>query len=157
MIRALAGIWLAVSLVAAPVQSKSSSSHKTSKTATHKSTHSRSSAHRRRRSRPARPSYQLHPEADRYRQIQQALAERGYFKGTADGKWDAASVDALKRFQADQKIDNEGKIDALSLKDLGLGAKHDGVTAATVPLSAASSDTPPAPPSSLPEETPPPQ
>lgn len=74
------------------------------------------------------PSYQLHPDPERYQQIQQALADRGYFKGEANGAWSDDSVEAMRRFQADQKIDDDGKIDALSLIALGLGPKHDGAT-----------------------------
>jgi len=93
------------------------------------------------RRKPAGPSYQLHPDPQRYQQIQQALTERGYFKGQADGTWNDDSVDALKRFQADQKIEPDGKINALTLTGLGLGPKHDGTSAGTVPLSAAQSGT----------------
>jgi hypothetical protein len=75
------------------------------------------------------PSYQQHPDPERYRQIQEALTERGYFKGEVNGQWGDDSVDALKRFQADQKLDNDGKINALTLIGLGLGPKHDGSTA----------------------------
>jgi hypothetical protein len=96
------------------------------------------------RSAPA-PSYQLHPDPDRYTQIQQALADRGYYKGTVNGEWNDDSVDAMRRFQADNKIDNDGKIDALSLTGLGLGPRHDGSTAAAVSLSAATPPPPPAP------------
>lgn len=93
----------------------------------------RASSHGRARGRSARrapaPSYQLHPDPQRYQQIQQALADRGYFKGAVNGQWADDSVDALKRFQADQKLDNDGKINALTLNGLGLGPKHDGSTA----------------------------
>lgn len=100
---------------------------------------------RRARAKPA-PSYQLHPDPERYQQIQQALADRGYFKGQVNGEWGDDSVDALKRFQADQKIDTDGKINALSLIGLGLGPKHDGTTGRNAPL-------PPAPesPAATPE------
>ncbi len=97
----------------------------------------------------AAPSYQLHPDPERYQQIQQALADRGYFKGAVNGQWNDDSVDALKRFQADQKLDAEGKIDALTLTGLGLGPRHDGSTAGTVPLSATDSATNPAAPPPL--------
>lgn len=80
------------------------------------------------------PSYQLHPDPERYAEIQRALAERGYFHGDATGEWKDDSVDALKRFQADQKLPDDGKISALTLSGLGLGPRHDGSTAATVPL-----------------------
>src|ERR1700761_7151770 len=75
--------------------------------------------------RPApRPTYQQHPDPERYQQIQQALADHGYFKGQVNGQWGDDSVDALKRFQADQKLDDDGKISALTLTGLGLGPKH---------------------------------
>lgn len=83
---------------------------------------------------PPPPSYQLHPDPERYQQIQQALADRGYFKGEANGTWGDDSVDALRRFQTDQKLPDDGKITALSLTGLGLGPRHDGSTATTVPL-----------------------
>jgi len=74
---------------------------------------------------PPAPSYQLHPDPERYQQIQQALADRGYFKGQVNGQWGDDSVDALKRFQTDQKLDNDGHLNALTLTGLGLGPKHD--------------------------------
>jgi hypothetical protein len=73
----------------------------------------------------AAPSYQLHPDPERYQQIQQALAGKGYFKGAVNGQWGDDSVDALKRFQLDQKLDNDGRLNALTLIGLGLGPKHD--------------------------------
>ncbi len=134
MARAIVLTLLATALWATPVKPPAVSSS----TSTHKA--------KKKRRRPAHvaaaPSYQLHPDPDRYRQIQQALADRGYFKGQVSGEWNDDSVEALKHFQADQKLDGDGKIDALTLKGLGLGAKHDGTTAGTVPLSAATSSAP---------------
>jgi hypothetical protein len=83
----------------------------------------------------AGPTYQLHPDPERYQQIQQALADKGYFKGQVNGEWGDDSIDALKRFQADQKLDNDGHLNALTLTGLGLGPKHDPY----VPLSGGSS------------------
>jgi peptidoglycan hydrolase-like protein with peptidoglycan-binding domain len=71
-----------------------------------------------------RPPVQQQPSSDRYKEIQQALADKGYFRGTADGAWNGDSIDALKRFQKDQNLDPDGKIGALSLMALGLGPKH---------------------------------
>ena len=71
-----------------------------------------------------RPPVQQQPSSDRYKEIQQALADKGYFRGPADGAWSGDSVDALKRFQKDQNLDPDGKIGALSLMALGLGPKH---------------------------------
>jgi hypothetical protein len=70
-----------------------------------------------------------HPDADRLREIQKALADKGYFKGEVNGVWNADSVDALKQFQTQQNLTADGKISALSLIGLGLGPKHDGTVA----------------------------
>ena len=73
---------------------------------------------------------QLAPTPERYKEIQDALVAKSYLKpDDATGGWNQASVDALKRFQADQKIESSGKINSLSLIALGLGPKRD--TAAT--------------------------
>ena len=67
----------------------------------------------------------MQPTPERYREIQQALTEKGYFGGAADGNWGPESVDALKRFQHDQNLTEDGKIGSLSLIALGLGPKRD--------------------------------
>jgi peptidoglycan hydrolase-like protein with peptidoglycan-binding domain len=72
---------------------------------------------------PAERSQQA-PTPERYREIQQALASKGYLKSDPSGAWDTDTQDAMRRFQADQKLDQTGKIDALSLISLGLGPKH---------------------------------
>ena len=64
---------------------------------------------------------QVQPTADRYKEIQDALASKGYFAGPSDGTWGASSAEALKHFQHDQSLNEDGKIDALSLIALGLG------------------------------------
>jgi hypothetical protein len=84
------------------------------------------------RARAATPAIQNHPDPERYQQIQQALSDRGYFKGDANGAWGADSQDALLRFQTDKKLDADGKITALTLQNLGLGPTHDG---SSMPLS----------------------
>jgi peptidoglycan hydrolase-like protein with peptidoglycan-binding domain len=69
----------------------------------------------------AHRSSQQQPTPDRYREIQQALADKGYFAGSPDGSWSPESVAALKRFQRDQNLVDDGKIGSLSLIALGLG------------------------------------
>jgi peptidoglycan hydrolase-like protein with peptidoglycan-binding domain len=66
------------------------------------------------------------PTPDRYKQIQQALVDKGYLKGEPTGVWDADSASAMQRFQQDQKLTPTGKINAPSLIGLGLGAKSAG-------------------------------
>jgi peptidoglycan hydrolase-like protein with peptidoglycan-binding domain len=65
------------------------------------------------------------PSSARYKEIQQALADKGYFRSEPDGTWGPASVDALKHFQHDQKLAEDGKIGSLSLIALGLGPKRE--------------------------------
>jgi len=65
------------------------------------------------------------PTPDRYRQIQEALAAKGYLKGEPSGVWNGESTEALRRFQADQKLDPSGKLNSLSLIALGLGPRRD--------------------------------
>jgi hypothetical protein len=69
---------------------------------------------------------QLAPTPDRYKEIQNALAAKGYLKPEdVNGSWNQASADGLKRFQSEQNIESTGKINSLSLIALGLGPKHD--------------------------------
>ncbi|HLK21188.1 MAG TPA: peptidoglycan-binding domain-containing protein [Bryobacteraceae bacterium] len=84
----------------------------------------------------ARRSSQQAPTPDRYKEIQKALADRGYLHGEANGEWNADSTEALKRFQADQNLTPDGKINSLSLIAMGLGPKR----------MTAQNQAPPAPP-----------
>lgn len=78
--------------------------------------------------RPVAPVHHLlQPTPERYKEIQQALASRGYFTAEPDGNWGPASTEALKRFQHDQKLVEDGKIGSLSLIALGLGPKREPV------------------------------
>jgi Putative peptidoglycan binding domain len=72
------------------------------------------------------------PTPDRYKEIQEALAAKGYLQPEdASGRWDQASVEALKKFQADQKLDSTGKLNSLSLIALGLGPRYEPPAPAT--------------------------
>jgi len=76
---------------------------------------------------PARSAWhpgQTAPTPDRYKEIQEALAKKGYLHGEADGVWNQDSADALCRFQQDQNLQANGKLDSLSIIALGLGPKH---------------------------------
>jgi len=90
------------------------------------------SSHRKSRSRTrASRVKQLSPTSDRYKEIQKALADRGYLKNEPTGTWDADSKEAMRKFQNDQKLDPSGKITAASLIALGLGPKNESQTAAS--------------------------
>ena len=68
---------------------------------------------------------QLTPTPERYKEIQQALAAKGYLSPEqANGAWNDSSTEALRKFQTDQNLDGNGKINSLSLIALGLGPKH---------------------------------
>jgi peptidoglycan hydrolase-like protein with peptidoglycan-binding domain len=79
---------------------------------------------------------QLAPTKDRYQQIQQALASKGYYSGEPNGAWGPDSVEALKRFQADQNLTPDGKLGSLSLIALGLGPKRLSAQSAPQPAHA---------------------
>jgi murein L,D-transpeptidase YcbB/YkuD len=81
-----------------------------------------------------RRTSQVHPTPERYKEIQQALADKHYFSGSVDGNWGQDSVDALKRFQHDQNLTEDGKIGSLSLIALGLGPKHDASPIGSAPV-----------------------
>ena len=72
----------------------------------------------------SRSNYQSAPTPERYKEIQQALANKGYYKGQVNGEWGSDSVDALRRFQGDQNLEQDGKLGSLSLIALGLGPKR---------------------------------
>jgi hypothetical protein len=99
---------------------------------------------------PRRPSrsYQQAPTPGRYKEIQQALTSKGYLQGEPTGEWGTGSVDALKRFQTDQSLMPDGKINSLSLIALGLGPKR---------LTAKSDPVPPQPGTPAPASPLPPQ
>jgi|SRR6185437_2101587 len=75
---------------------------------------------------PPAPRRQLTPTSERYREIQQALVNKGYLQGEPTGVWDADSIAAMQHFQSDQKQTPTGKITAAALIGLGLGAKSAG-------------------------------
>ncbi len=70
---------------------------------------------------PPRPYVQNEPSPDRYREIQGALASKGYLKSTPSGAWDAETQDAMRRYQADNQFEATGRINSRSLIGLGLG------------------------------------
>ena len=121
----------------APKSTKATVAHAApakSKAGTAKTSATKAGAAKSKRVVARRPPVQLQPTTDRYKEIQQALADKGYFRGNADGTWNGESVDALKRFQKDQNLDADGKIGSLSLMALGLGPKRGVAQAASEPV-----------------------
>jgi hypothetical protein len=66
-------------------------------------------------------------ESPRARQIQEALIAQHYMEGTPSGMWDAATQDALKRYQAAQGWQSKTVPDSRALIKLGLGPSKDGL------------------------------
>lgn len=64
-------------------------------------------------------------ESERAQQIQEALIKQHYLSGEPTGKWDAATEDALRKFQADNGWQNKTVPDSRALIKLGLGPSHD--------------------------------
>jgi hypothetical protein len=83
------------------------------------------------------------PTPDRIKEIQTALQKDGSYEGQLTGKWDAATMDAMRKYQDKNGISPTGKIDAVSLNKLGLGSDTAGRGA---PVPAASSSAAPADP-----------
>jgi peptidoglycan hydrolase-like protein with peptidoglycan-binding domain len=88
------------------------------------------------------------PTADRITEIQSVLARDGYYQGNPTGKWDTNTVAAMQKFQSDNGIEANGKLDAPTLQKLGLGSDIAGVSAPKpVTSPACCSETPSSPPS----------
>jgi peptidoglycan hydrolase-like protein with peptidoglycan-binding domain len=88
----------------------------------------------------ARQSRQQTPAPERYREIQQALTDKGYLKSEPTGVWTTESADALKQFQTENNLSPTGKLSAASLISLGLGPKKN--TEPIVPPAVPANPTP---------------
>jgi peptidoglycan hydrolase-like protein with peptidoglycan-binding domain len=82
------------------------------------------------------------PAPDRISEIQQALAKDGSFVGAPNGKWDAATMDAMKKFQEAHGLNPSGKLDAKTLQHLGLGSQTAGVAPPLPPVSSSALKAP---------------
>lgn len=106
--------------------SKAMASHSstTSKTAKTKSASS-STTRRGKKSKKTAKRGQEKIDSDRTQQIQEALIKQHYLSGDPTGKWDPATEDALRKFQADNGWQNKTVPDSRALIKLGLGPSHD--------------------------------
>ena len=78
------------------------------------------------------------PTSERISEIQQALAKDGSFTGKPNGKWDASTIEATRKFQEARGLNPTGKLDAKTLQQLGLGSQTAGVAPPMPPVSASS-------------------
>lgn len=133
LVLSLAGFALAGGLASGQTKAKSApKTAATKKSSPKKSTAKKSTAKKSTKKAAAKPRT---PTPERYAEIERALELRGYLSGT-DGKWDQESVAALRRFQKDQSLKDDGKLGALSLIALGLGPKRTTITAQSISGSA---------------------
>ena len=123
-----------VSRAGHPGAAQTSSNSTTAKKKKHSSSKSR---------KKSRVKGQAAPTPDRIKDIQTALQKDGSYEGQPTGKWDAATTEAMKKYQDKNGISPTGKIDAVSLNKLGLGSDTAGKGA---PVPAASSSVVPADP-----------
>jgi peptidoglycan hydrolase-like protein with peptidoglycan-binding domain len=72
-------------------------------------------------------------------QLQQALADRGYYTGPIDGRWSAATIEAVKAFQRDLGVPETGVVDVATLQAIYARGIATGV--ASVPTTTAPPET----------------
>jgi len=82
------------------------------------------------------------PTPQRISEIQQALAKNGAYTGAPNGKWDASTVEAMKKFQGAHGLNPSGKLDAKTLQQLGLGSQTAGVAPPTPAVRISSTNVP---------------
>jgi peptidoglycan hydrolase-like protein with peptidoglycan-binding domain len=82
------------------------------------------------------------PTPQRVSEIQQALAKNGAYAGTPNGKWDASTVEAMKKFQGAHGLTPSGKLDARTLQQLGLGSQTAGIAPPTPAVRISSANVP---------------
>jgi hypothetical protein len=101
------------------------SAHSKSSTSVSRSSKSKYASTRKngKRKTTARGQQKIDPE--RAQAIQEALIREHYLNGEAAGKWDQASEDAMRRYQADHGWQAKTVPDSRALISLGLGPSHD--------------------------------
>lgn len=104
---------------------------------------SSSSSHKGKSSKSSRRQVgQKAPTPQRVSEIQQALAKNGAYGGTPNGKWDASTVEAMKKFQGAHGLNPSGKLDARTLQQLGLGSQTAGIAPPTPAVRISSTNNP---------------
>jgi len=82
------------------------------------------------------------PTPQRVSEIQQALAKNGAYAGTPNGKWDASTIEAMKKYQGAHGLNPSGKLDAKTLQQLGLGSQTAGIAPPTPAIRISSTNAP---------------
>jgi peptidoglycan hydrolase-like protein with peptidoglycan-binding domain len=95
------------------------------KHSTHAQNRSGKVHHSSKKSQKSRSRGQQAIDTQRTTQIQQALLREHYLSGEPSGNWDAATQEAMRRYQADQGWQSKTVPDSRALIRLGLGPSHD--------------------------------
>jgi len=109
---------LALGVSVASATEPSYSAHPVSKS-------SKSAHHGSKKPRKPRVRGQQAIDGERCREIQQALVREHYMTGQPSGKWDDATQQAMRRYQADQGWQSKSVPDSRALIRLGLGPGHE--------------------------------
>jgi len=128
-------------LIAAPLPQASQSSTSTNPKPKTSASSTSSKSKKKKHSVAARPKGQKAPTPDRIKEIQTALQREGVYDGQPNGRFDEATVSALKKFQDKNGLTANGKIDAQALEKLGLGSETAG-KGAPVPVAGSSAPSP---------------
>lgn len=125
LFRASLAVLLAGALVASPAFAKRTH-HRAAAAHTGATVHRASLKHGRssRRSRRHILHGQQAIQPERVTQIQQALIKAHYYNGEADGQWDATTIAAMQKYQADHGWQTRLMPDSRALKALGLGPDY---------------------------------
>ena len=113
----LAGI-VVLGVSAASAAEPSSSTRPVSK-------NSKSAHHSSKKPRKPRARGQQAIDGERCREIQRALVREHYMSGPPSGKWDDATQQAMRHYQADQGWQSKSVPDSRALIRLGLGPGHE--------------------------------
>ena len=141
--RTLLTLSLAVAVAASPAVATTPSHHTTATKTAHSTHKPTSKSHKGAR----RPRGQQAIDPERVTQIQQALIREHYLNGEPTGKWDATTIAAMQKYQADQGWQTRIMPDSRALLKLGLGPDYSTAINAKEVSSAA-----PAPASPIPAQ-----
>ncbi len=134
-----AGMCVSAKAQATPAKKKSSASGTKATSAKSSGSKTASSKVRgKKASKSSRKKGQQAPTPDRINEIQTALAKDGSYSGEPNGKWDASTVESLRKFQSGHGLNPTGRLDAPTLQKLGLGSTTAGVAAPQTPPGAVS-------------------
>ena len=88
-------------------------------------TSNKAASSKKRKKKSARLRGQQKIDSERAQAIQEALIREHYLTGTATGKWNQASEEAMRRYQADNGWQSKTVPDSRALIKLGLGPSKD--------------------------------